>query len=271
MAVSSNRIPGEEATDCRTWKIPDIRGGKILPSAEKEAREKRERESRARGEIVGEPVSNVEIKGPITAAELQRITDQAHQEGYAEGFKQGHGEGLKTGSAEGERLAYAETKERLLKNLNVLEQLIEGLADPFETQTQHLHVFLLKTVMALAESVVRRDLSTDPLDVARLIEQAVNALPKSAADLQIFLHPDDLAMVRELAASKSEHWPLQADSDLSRGGVVVRSKDSLVDYSVESRLAMLGEKFIRGELLEKDTDSNSSSEDKAEKPDGESA
>jgi len=135
MTSNSNRIPGDEGTSFRTWKIPEIDGGKILPSSQKEARERREREARERGEVIGEDVNSETFNGPITAAELARITEQAHQEGYAAGFAQGHAEGVKTGSAEGERAAYGEAKEKLTQYLDSFAHLVDGLNDPFESQT----------------------------------------------------------------------------------------------------------------------------------------
>jgi flagellar assembly protein FliH len=228
--------------------MPDIEGGKVLPSAEKEARERREREARARGEVIGETVERDDFAGPITAAELEKITEAAYQEGYDGGFQQGHMEGFKAGSNDGEQQAYAETKQRLTDNLNSLSQLIEGLIDPFESHTERLQEFLLNTVVALAGSVVRRELLLSPVDVSNLIDLAINALPKNNANIAIQLHPDDIAMLRESHPHKAAQWQLQENSDLSRGGVVVRSKHSVVDFSIERQLAMLEEKLLRGEL-----------------------
>ena len=91
------------------------------------------------------------------------------------------------------------------------------------------------------------------------MELALDALPKSAENLKVFLHPDDIALLQEYYLAKAQHWPLHANPELTRGGVVVESKDSLVDFSIEQRLATLHKQFFDGELQESlivDTESN---------------
>ena len=260
-----NRIPNDEVSNCKTWKIPEIDGGNILPSAEKEERERREREARARGEVIGEDVETDQFGGPITAAELEKITEQAHQEGYSRGFEQGYAEGIKTGSVEGENKAYGETREQLENNLASLKLLIDGLTDPFEQHTNQLQDFLLTTLMSLVKSVVKRELSIQPQEIESVIELALAVLPKNAREVAIQLHPDDITMLRESFPHKTEAWNLQADPDLSRGGVVVHSKDSLVDFSIEQQLKQLHDKLLRGELTDHPHESNSGGGDQNNK------
>lgn len=262
-----NRIPGDEVKNFHTWKIPEIEGGKVLPSAERELRERREREARAKGEVIGESVDTHEYSGPITAAELAKITEQAHREGYAAGFEQGHAEGFKTGSQEGQNKAYAEVKTALDANLTSVAKIIDGLTDPFETHTQALQQLLEKTVMSLAASVVQRDIQSQPLEIHRLIEEAIAALPKSASNITICLHPDDITFLEESLPHKAQLWSLRADPGLTRGGVVIQTKDSLIDFSIDRQLKMLEEKWLRGELsvttdtnLEQSDDQNRNSE-----------
>ena len=50
------------------------------------------------------------------------------------------------------------------------------------------------------------------------------------------LHPDDLALLRELGAVES-HWQLHADASLTRGGCQLESERSRLDATVEARLA----------------------------------
>lgn len=246
------RIPGDQVNNCRAWLIPEIDGDNILPSAEKEEREHLEREAQRRGEVLGEDVDSDEINGPITAAELAKITEQAHQEGYAAGFEQGHGEGLKQGQASGEQQAYSEKKELLDDHLQRLAALVDGLNDPFEQETGELLNLVLSTVTALAEAVVERELKTSPLEIAQFVEMALAALPAtiSADDdsTSLQLHPDDIAVLQEYYPNKAQHWPLSPNTDLRPGGVVVRHRDCVVNLSLEKRLQTIAQQFLNGEL-----------------------
>jgi len=55
-------------------------------------------------------------------------------------------------------------------------------------------------------------------------------------------------MLTELLPHKITQWQLRANNELSRGSVIVHTKDSIIDFTLESRLASLREKFINGEL-----------------------
>ena len=244
-----NRIPGNEVKSFDTWQVPVIDDpAKILSSAEKEDRERREKEARQKGEVIGEIVEDPELNGPITAAELERITEQAHQEGYQSGFDQGQEQGLKQGREQGQQQAYQEYKQRLSEHCDRLSTIVSGLVDPFEQETQSLQRIVLNSVLALSASVVKREFTVDSSEIAQFVNLALNALPKSAKDIIIHLHPTDIALLEEYFPDKVKQWSLVADTDISVGGVVIDSRYSKVDFSIENQLAQLGQQYIRGEL-----------------------
>jgi flagellar assembly protein FliH len=77
-----------------------------------------------------------------------------------------------------------------------------------------------------------------PERIAQAVRQAVAALPAATRELRVRLHPDDLALLRELDAAEP-HWQLQADPSLERGDCVLESERSRLDARVETRLAAM--------------------------------
>lgn len=243
----ANRIPEKEGQSFSAWTIPTVGDKKkALSSAEKEDRERREKEAKSKGEVVGETVDENQLNGPITAVELERITEEAHQEGYKAGFDQG----LKQGAEEGKQKAYEEHKQKLADDCKRLSILAAGLTDPFEQQTQHLHTTVLNTIMSLSASIVKKEFTVGSNEISQLVEQALDALPKSAKDISIHLHPKDIALLEEHFPEKVKSWSLIPDTDISVGGVLVDSRDSKVDFTLENRLAQLEQQFIGGEFTQ---------------------
>lgn len=265
MKTQPFRIPNTQIDDCQTWAIPEIDGDKVLPSAEKELRERRAKEQRAKNEVHGEEVEVDEFSGPITAADLEKITEQARQEGYSQGFEQGHSEGLKKGSETGEKKAYGECQEKLNEHLTYLSELINGLSDPFEKETHTLQQMVLTTVVSLTQALVQRELATKPLAIDQLINSALQALPNTLQSnidnhIHVHLHPEDIAMLQEYCPEKVNKWSLTPDGDIQRGGVIVKHANGMVNYSLESRLASVTKKFLSGELQENQPDEKCESE-----------
>jgi flagellar assembly protein FliH len=92
------RIPSENLGEVTSWMLPPVdESGRVLSSAEKEARMRREKMLR-QGK---EKIENIEIpaqqKTGMTAQEMQEIFDAAEKDGFA----QGHTEGVEKGKADG--------------------------------------------------------------------------------------------------------------------------------------------------------------------------
>ena len=163
----------------------------------------------------------------ISAEALQKLKDQA----YTEGFEKGRREGL--ASAEQE----IQSKTKLLNSL--IEQLTEPVAQCGE-QTQRQ---LLELAFAVSRQIVRRELKQDPTQLIAIIRDALSLLPVGAKNIQIFLHPDDASIVRELLSidktSPDSAWQLVEQPSMERGGCLLESDNSKVDASVDRQIAVL--------------------------------
>lgn len=211
----------------------------------------------AEGEII-EDVAAGDFKAqPFTAEQLQEITDAAEQEG----FKKGHQEGVAAGRTEGKKLGYdeglqqgrdtaaKESARTLTQQVANLTAIAEQLIEPITSQSQQLEQTLLGLVTALTRQLVMRELTTEPADILAVVHEALAALPVGAGNIRLTLNPDDLAVVETYAQETLQDWQFVGDSSLMPGGCRVQTRESLVDFTVETRLAALLEQFVSRQLV----------------------
>jgi len=151
------------------------------------------------------------------------------EEAYKEAFDQGLAEGRKAGQIE------------VRAQVEKLAGMFHDLAKPFEVLDAEVERELLTLAMALARQIVRRELKTDPTQIIGIVRDAIAALPVTARDVRVHLHPEDAAVVREhLAPTESERaWTLVEDPVMARGGCQITTTTSRIDARLETRLAAI--------------------------------
>ncbi|MFC5440726.1 FliH/SctL family protein [Rhodanobacter ginsenosidimutans] len=155
-----------------------------------------------------------------TVRDLEALEQQAREEGYAAG----RAEGL------------AAARQQLQQNMVRFDALCEAAARPLQALDDRTEQELARLAIVMARRVVARELQLSPDLIAKAVRQAAAALPAATRDLRVHIHPDDLALLRELGAVES-HWQLHADASLTRGGCQLESERSRLDATVEARLA----------------------------------
>lgn len=149
------------------------------------------------------------------------------EEAYNEAFQQGLAEGREAGRGE------------VRAQVERLSGMFYDLAKPFEALDAEVERELLTLAMALARQIVRRELKSDPTQIIGIIREAIAALPVSARDVRVHLHPEDAAIVREnLSPTENEGaWAIVEDPVMARGGCQVATATSRIDARLETRLA----------------------------------
>lgn len=158
--------------------------------------------------------------GPPTVVELEELERQAREEGFAAGRKEG--------------LASAATERDAL--VRRLESLLEAAARPLEALDEATEQELARLATVIARRVLAHELTTSPALIVQAVQQAARALPAATRALQVRVHPDDLAVLREHHVAE-EHWQLLPDPSLARGDCLLESERSRLDARVETRLA----------------------------------
>ena len=129
---------------------------------------------------------------------------------------------LKDGSQWGLRFDYVEQTEP------------RGLADAFLVGREFI-----------AGSLVGRAYEADPTLLADLVGEALDAVGGARRDVEVRLHPDDIAALTPLLASMAEGTRLVPDLTLSRGDLRVHAEAVRIDGTLEARLRAALETVMR--------------------------
>ncbi len=249
-----NRIAAEDISDLVTWSPPQV--GSANASAAKTVRataEKNKRQAdgkrpagqaRQRDSEIIEDVAEGEVNySPITAEELQAITEAAEKEGLEKGYQEGFSKGEADGKRIAQEKAEAEAQQQLGMQVSHLLQVAEVLVEPIAGQEKALENMLLDFVCGLTRQLVEREMLQDSSQVLQAVQTAIEALPSGASNIKICLNPDDLALIETYAEEHQKDWVFRADPGLMAGGCRIETRESLVDYSMEHRLDELLRQF----------------------------
>ncbi|HWV16700.1 MAG TPA: flagellar assembly protein FliH [Cellvibrio sp.] len=244
------RIPAETLGEVTSWMLPPVDDNRAVSSAEKEARERREKMLRQGKEIVEDVEVEVEVPAQvgISAQELQEIFDNAEKDGYAQGhaagFSQGKAEGYETGKQQG----LAELRAQMAQEQQRLQGIMDALLNPITAQDNDLENMLLDIICSLTQSVVQRELKVDSSQILALVQASVAALPIGSKNIRVCLNPDDIASLEDYAKQQQLDWTFFADRQLQPGGCRIETPESRVDFSVSMRLQTVLEQFLTGQL-----------------------
>lgn len=168
---------------------------------------------------------------------LEFSRQQAREEGYEEGFKQGKEEGFAVGKGE--------ARERV----QLFEQLMRGLARPFDELDRQVEEELAALAIAMTRQLIRRGLKENPGQVVAAVREALNVLPASSRGITLRVHPDDAVVIREnfFKHDSAPSWEVTEDPGISRGGCKVTTETSSVDATIETRLTAVISQVFGGE------------------------
>lgn len=154
--------------------------------------------------------------------DLETLRREAREAGHAQGL------------AEGRDAAARELAARI----GALEQVLDALARPLEDLDQRVETELLALVEAISRALLRREVHRDPEHIVGVIREGLAALPLSAEDVCVRLHPDDVATVHDClpAGERDRAWRVEADPLMERGGCLIVSSRSTVDCRPDVRL-----------------------------------
>lgn len=247
-----NRIPAEAVDQATTWILPPVSdNGRVLSSAEKEARERRERLLRREQEKIETVEIAVEEQAPqigMTAEEMQAIFDTAEKDGFEQGHKEGFAKGSTEGYEAGRQQGLKEMRAQLVAEQQRFQALTNALFNPLTAQDDDIEHMLLDVICTLTQSVVQREVQTDSSQILELVRNALTALPVGSKNIRVCLNPDDLAAIETYATEQQLDWKFFGDTELLPGGCRIETPESRVDFSVSSRLQTVLEQFLTKQL-----------------------
>lgn len=216
------RIRAEDARAAALWTLPVVQGNHVVGLQKKPEKA-----------VVEEMVEEV-VDGRLTLSELEKIREDAYQEGLQqgrdEGLQQGLEEGRVTGHQEGLTAARAEIDAQLI----LLTTLQQQLDQPLQQINAEVEQLLITLITEFSEAVIGVQIELDNAAVIQAVEDAVAQLPQTGAEIKVILHPDDVASLEPLLAL-NERWTLVAEPSVARGGCKVVSGYGLLDNTRERR------------------------------------
>jgi len=173
-------------------------------------------------------------QGLLTVEQIEALQKEAQEEGYKIGVEEGRQAGLEAGQQE------------IQQQLTYLQQIITTLNTPLADLDEGLEQDLLSLVITMTRQLVRRELKAEPEHVIGAVRSAMAVLPITDRKLKIFLHPQDIELVKKGLSIESEDtsWQWVEDPLLTRGGVRLETADTTIDATVEARMNSLINKLL---------------------------
>lgn len=160
---------------------------------------------------------------PPTLEEIQAIQDAAYREGLERGLVEGHAEGFAQGQAEVRRLAAQ------------MEGILDNFSRPLDRLENEVVAALSELAVRIAGALVGRAYQTDPVLLQELATTALDAVGGAQREVELRLHPDDIAALTPVLAMTA-HTRLTADTSLTRGDLRVHAESVRIDGTLEARL-----------------------------------
>ncbi|MCH7345281.1 flagellar assembly protein H [Pelomonas sp. CA6] len=196
-----------------------------------------------------------------SGAQLQASLAQGFQEGLAKGYEEGYASGLaggqdearaaarSSGHAEGLAEGRQEAQQRLQAPLLAVDQVLAELEKLQHDYQSALRREVVELVERVARQVIRAELTLRPAQLAALVDETLSAMPPARDGVEVFLNPEDLQRLRELAPERARDWQLHADAALEPGECRVLAGGREADAGCRQRLSACMAQ-VRGQLLE---------------------
>jgi flagellar assembly protein FliH len=164
-----------------------------------------------------------------TAEDLERIQQEAWQEGHALGYGDGRKAGYEAGYQEGKKAG------------EVHAQRLRQLAAALQVETLRQDEAIAREVMELglnvAQQMMRATIKAHPESILVVIREALLSLPTLSGHHRVVVNPADVDIVREWLTKEHGHlsWKVVEDDQISQGGFRFESAHSEVDATMETR------------------------------------
>ncbi|MGH8494518.1 MAG: FliH/SctL family protein [Gammaproteobacteria bacterium] len=161
-------------------------------------------------------------QGYLTAGRLEALQKEAYDEAYSQGRR----EGIEAGQLEVSRRAAR------------FDELLVALANPFDRLDEAVEQQLVELSMTVVRQLFRRELRQDPGHVIGVVREAIRLLPVASRNIEVCLHPEDAALVRESLPppERTRAWNIVEDPLIERGGCKVVTDQSQIDAQADTRL-----------------------------------
>ena len=142
----------------------------------------------------------------------------AYDRGYADGVVAGR----EAAEAELRTTIEAEFESKLADKINAFETALTALAKPQTADINSLSISLQAAVVRLAAARTGMAIDELPELLVTRIEKLADAAGKNVSTADVYLHPDDCAVIAPIMAERQCPVKIEADPQLYRGDIRIR-------------------------------------------------
>ncbi len=201
--MSSMLIPKERQTAYERWEMTSFSEGNTTV-------------------VVSKPTIK---EDEVSKDKITEIFETVRKEAFTQGMQEGFAVGM-----EKAREYAAEDKQNFLK-------LMESFSDALEQSDEQIADDALSLALEIAKAMLKVKLEVDNKVVLPVVMDAIHYLPYVQKPARILVHHDDAQILREYLAEEiaSQHWQIQEDNNIERGGCLVETGANQIDATNEVR------------------------------------
>ena len=176
---------------------------------------------------------------------------QGHEEGLAIGKEEGYASGLEQGKADGFEKGHDEGLESgqkvVLEQVERFRFLADSLANPLREVDKEVTDEIAYIISRLAKVIIKKEIDTNAEFLKKSIEQAISILPSATKGVSIYLNPEDYAVINAAIGNdyiKEQGWDLKESDKLSPGDIRVVNDNSEINWRINDRIDSLLEEFL---------------------------
>ncbi len=185
----------------------------------------------------------LKLEPSILHEQAERAHQQATHDGYAAGLEAGQQAGYEAGYEAGQnggyqagyQAGYATGGEHAAAEAAGLKTLLHAFERELATADQAIGSDLLLLALGLARQMTREALRIKPELVLAVVRECLQQEPVFTQPAQLFLHPEDAALVRQYLSQELDGWTICADLQLERGGCRTKLSHTHIDATVATR------------------------------------
>ena len=172
--------------------------------------------------------------GPAPSTSPFETAQAAYDRGYGDGLTAGR----ESAEAEFRATIEAEFEAKFVDKINAFETALVALAKPQTVDTSALSKSLQAAVVRLAAARAGTAIEEMPEFMVERIESLADSAGKNVASGQVFMHPDDCAVIAPIMAARQEPVLIQADLALQRGDIRIKFDGIEIDDLLDRRFGL---------------------------------
>jgi len=167
----------------------------------------------------------------ISGSKPKQKEDAAVSEKIAQIFESVRKEAYTKGMQEGFAVGMAKAREYAQDDKQSFLKLMAAFSEALEKSDEQIADDVLSLALDIAKSMMKVKLNVDPAVILPVVMDAIHYLPHVQKPARILVHRDDAQMLREYMAEEiiSQHWQIQEDTNIERGGCLVETGANQID------------------------------------------